>query len=75
MSMSMFEHAVAVVAYELWEASGRAANREIENWLTAERIVCALLERSTIRPRIREFTVFDVSQLTGSAARSAEAAP
>ena len=32
---------IAKIAYELYEKSGRAEGRELDNWLEAERIVMA----------------------------------
>lgn len=40
------------VAYELYEKSGRADGRDVENWLEAERIVKARTAEGAKRPGI-----------------------
>ncbi len=38
---------ITIVAYDLYEKSGRAHGQDVQNWLEAERIVLARHEKGT----------------------------
>jgi len=39
MNLKVLEEEIRLLAYELYERSGRAPGRDLDNWLEAERIV------------------------------------
>lgn len=55
--MTPRDRAIACIAYDLWEISGRRSGREMENWLSAELIFDHLIATFDLRVCIHPFTV------------------